>query len=146
MDINNEPQPSASGRRYAPLRKRIAAGGGYDEWFLIRAQITMGAAARVQAMEGSDIERGMALAIAMLERWSITELRPRNPAHDPLADGEELTDEQIDAAYERVPVPVSADAFRALPADMVTPVIQAAGAAANFRPAPSPKTNDSPST
>lgn len=144
MDTNKELQPPPVGRRYTPLRKRIAAGGGYDEWFIIRARATMGDLARVQAMEGSDVERGMALAIAMLERWSITELRPRNPSRDPLADGEELTDEQIDAAYERAPVPVSAEAFAALPVEMVMPVIEAAGAAANFRPAPSPKTSDSP--
>jgi len=120
-------------KRYTNLRKKIAAGGGYEDWFIIRAQPTLGDVAKLQAFEGSDVERGLLLASTLLERWSITELVPRDPLRDPLADGEEISDADIDALYERRPVPISEKAFSELPAEMVIPVIQAAGAAANFQ-------------
>lgn len=121
-------------RRYNPMHKRVEAGGDYDEWFEILTMPTLAdflAASRA----GSDFEQGVALASRLIKRWSITTLEPLDPANDPLADGVELSDEEIERVYKRKPVPITQDAILTLPLDMIMPLLEEIQKLGNFQKA-----------
>lgn len=121
-------------RRYNPMHKRVQAGGDYDEWFEIRTMPTL--ADFLEASRAStEFEQGVALASRLIARWSITTLKPLESAHDPLADGEDLSDEEIERVYRRVPVPITKDAIMTLPLDMVMPLLEEIQKLGNFQKA-----------
>lgn len=114
--------------------KRIVAGGDYDEWFEIKTKPTL-ADFLEASRAGTEFEQGIALASRLIARWSIATLEPLDPAHDPLANGEDLSDEEIDRVYKRVPVPITQDAILTLPLDMVMPLLEEIQKIGNFQKA-----------
>jgi hypothetical protein len=122
-------------RRYNPMVKRVVSGGDYDEWFEIRTKPTLADFLEASRAGETELEQGVALASRLIKRWSISTLEPLNPAHDPLAAGEDLSDEEIEQMYRRVPEPITQDAIMTLPLDMVMPLLEEMQSLANFQKA-----------
>ncbi len=128
--------PQAKGRRrYRAMHKRIAAGGDYDEWFEIRTRPTLADFLEASKAGATEFEQGVALASRMIKRWSITTLEALDAQVDPLAAGEDLSDEEIERLYRRVPMPITQDAILTLPLDMVMPLLEEMQSLANFQKA-----------
>lgn len=91
---------SETGRRFTGIpTERIAAGGGFEEWFEVATTVTTGdfIEARRQAVSEDNMEMGMRLMARLVRTWSLQ-----------------------DAAG--APVPITYDAILALPWPLVEPV------------------------
>lgn len=132
--MSEQNQVNKGRRRYNPMLKRIEAGGDYDEWFEIRTKPTL-ADFLEASRAGTEFEQGVALASRLIKRWSLTTLEPLDPAHDPLVSGDDLSDEEIERAYKRVPMPITQDAILTLPLDMVMPLLDEIQKLGNFQKA-----------
>lgn len=127
--------PAKGRRRYRAMHKRLEAGGDYDEWFEIRIRPTLADFLEASRSGSTEFEQGVVLASRMIKRWSITTLEPLDPANDPLTNGDDLSDEEIERIYRRVPMPVTKDAILTLPLDMVMPLLEEMQQLANFQKA-----------
>lgn len=135
-----------TGRRYYEKTQLVQAGGGFEkEWFRIRSQPTAQDIRELNKFEGTNVDQGYYAAFLLLKAWSFTKLSPKNADYDPLADGVEMTDEEIDLHYNREPMEKTLENLMSLPVECSMPLLEAVGAATNFLKQKSESLSDSTS-
>lgn len=134
------------GRRFYEKTQLVQAAGGFErEWFRIRSQPTAADIRELQKFEGTSMDQGYYAAFLLLKSWSFTQLSPKNADFDPLAAGQDLSDEEIELHYNREPLAVTLENLMSLPVEVTMPLLEAVGDATNFLKQKSENLSDSTS-